>query len=109
MIWPKRVKVVPVSTTTSPVTHVAEVAVKKAPVHESGFTESLSALNNNTAPIIMRAPKKMIGKTRGEYENFLILIDNQYIKKTHILHALSHFNNHQGDIIFYLSTLLKVF
>ena len=28
--WPKRVKVVPVSTTTSPVTQIAEVAVKTA-------------------------------------------------------------------------------
>ena len=65
----------------SPVTHVAEVAVKNASVHESGFTESLSALNNNTAPIKINAPKKMIGKTRGEYENFLILINNQCIKK----------------------------
>ena len=72
-------KKVPVSTTTSPVTHTAEVAVKNASVHEKGFTESISTLNNNTVPIIINAPKKMIGKTSGEYENFLILINNQNI------------------------------
>ena len=70
-------KKVPVSTTTSPVTHAAEVAVKNASVHERGFTESISTLNNNAAPMIINAPKKMMGKTRGEYENFLSLINNQ--------------------------------
>lgn len=74
-------KKVPVSTTTSPVTHAAEVAVKNASVHESGFTESISTLNSNAVPMIINAPKKMIGKTRGEYENFLILINNQTIMK----------------------------
>ena len=85
MIWPKRLKWVPVSTTTSPVTHIAEAAVKNASVQDRGFTESLSALNNNTAPIIINAPKKMIGKTRGEYEKFLILIINQCIKQKNLI------------------------
>ena len=65
------------STTTSPVTHVAEVAVKNASVQESGFTELLPALCSKAEPIIINTPKKMIGKTRGEYDNFLILISNQ--------------------------------
>ena len=68
------------STTTRPVTHAAEVAVKNASVHESGFTDSLSALTSKAVPMTINAPKKMIGKTRGEYENFLILINNQNIK-----------------------------
>ena len=72
-------KKVPVSTTTSPVTHAAEVAVKNASVHESGFTDSIPTLNNNAVPMIINIPKKMMGKTRGEYENFLNLINNQPI------------------------------
>jgi hypothetical protein len=71
------VKPVPVSTTTNPVTHEAEVAVNRASVSESGFAESLSALYSNAAPIMIKAPKKMIGKASGEYENFRILIKTQ--------------------------------
>ncbi|MGV7224124.1 MAG: hypothetical protein ACQ9MH_21695 [Nitrospinales bacterium] len=59
--------------------------MKNASVQERCFTESLSALNNNTAPIIMNVPKKMIGKTRGEYEKFLILIINQCIKQKNLI------------------------
>jgi hypothetical protein len=76
MIWPKKVKWVPVSTTTSPVTHDAEVAVKNASVNVRGLVESISALYNNAVPKIINAMKKMIGNIRGEYEFFLIIIDN---------------------------------
>ena len=72
--WPKRVKSVPVSATISPVTHVAEVAVKKASVHKIGLAESLSASTNNTAPTMIKAAKKIIGKTNGAYEWFVNLI-----------------------------------
>jgi hypothetical protein len=48
--------------------------VKTASVHDSGLAESFSAPCSKTDPIRIRAAKKMIGRTSGEYASFLSLI-----------------------------------
>jgi hypothetical protein len=71
-ICPNVVKYVPVSTTTSPVTHVAEVAVKSASINGSGspLADAIGS-DNNTAPskMINAKPETRI---RGGFKNFAI-------------------------------------
>jgi hypothetical protein len=59
--WEGRVRKVPVSTTTSPVTQTADVAVKRASTRERGLVKAFkSHIRKVPAPISNRNPPAMV-------------------------------------------------
>jgi hypothetical protein len=79
MILPNTVKYDPVSTTTSPVTQAAEVAVKMESVQDSESILFFSDKWRNTEPDRMMTIKKIMGKMIGEFKILNIFIP--YVQK----------------------------
>ncbi len=72
-ICPTLVKVEPVSTTTRPVTHVAEVAVNRASIQEMALPFRLKGMWSSVAPLNITNAKNRMGKAYGEILIFIMI------------------------------------
>jgi hypothetical protein len=63
--WPKRLSRLPVSTTTRPVTQVADVAVNRASTGESRGPLTAAGSINNMVPIMIKSAKLRSGRLSG--------------------------------------------